>query len=105
LIPLAFRKCLMAAPTAVSSWMTAFPSSVTLLLTLAEEETQTQVRTRRTRKRAKGRSEKNVHDLHAELLLLHDSLNGLEVDPQVVGVEDLEPGFQKETLSVTAQTR
>lgn len=37
LMPLALRKCLMAAPTAVSSWMTARPSSVTLLLMLEEE--------------------------------------------------------------------
>lgn len=33
----------------------------------------------------------NVHDLHRKLLLLHDTLDSLEVNPQVVGVEDLEP--------------
>jgi hypothetical protein len=40
------------------------------------------------------------NDLHRELLLLHDPLDRLDVDPQVVGVEDLELLDRLEVLEV-----
>lgn len=59
LMPLAALKCLIAAPTAVSSWMTARPSSVTLLLTMISIESSRASTTRLTALMLTHTGEKN----------------------------------------------
>lgn len=72
-------KCLMAAPAAVSSWMTACPLSVCLGLTIISSSIPSSSITRLRAER--GCRCQGIEEWRGITF---------EVDPQVVGIEDLE---------------